>query len=33
MHLSTQPDLEVCGEAEDLPGELASWRPHSPTWQ
>ncbi len=23
MHLSTQPDLEVCGEAEDLPGALA----------
>src|SRR5262249_36434741 len=23
MHLSTQPDLEVCGEAEDLPGPLA----------
>ena len=22
MHLSTQPDLEVCGEAEDLPGAL-----------
>jgi DNA-binding NarL/FixJ family response regulator len=23
MHLATQPDLEVCGEAEDLPGALA----------
>jgi DNA-binding NarL/FixJ family response regulator len=23
MHLSTQPDLVVCGEAEDLPGALA----------
>jgi DNA-binding NarL/FixJ family response regulator len=23
MHLSTQPDLEVCGEAEDLSGALA----------
>jgi DNA-binding NarL/FixJ family response regulator len=23
MHLGTQPDLEVCGEAEDLPGALA----------
>jgi DNA-binding NarL/FixJ family response regulator len=23
MHLSAQPDLEVCGEAEDLPGALA----------
>jgi DNA-binding NarL/FixJ family response regulator len=23
MHLATQPDLEVCGEAEDLPGGLA----------
>jgi DNA-binding NarL/FixJ family response regulator len=23
MHLSTQPDLEVCGEAEDVPGALA----------
>src|SRR6516164_8884369 len=23
MHLSTQPDLEVCGEAEDLAGALA----------
>jgi DNA-binding NarL/FixJ family response regulator len=23
MHLSTQPDLEVCGEAEDLPSALA----------
>jgi DNA-binding NarL/FixJ family response regulator len=23
LHLSTQPDLEVCGEAEDLPGALA----------
>jgi DNA-binding NarL/FixJ family response regulator len=23
MHLSTQPDLEVCGAAEDLPGALA----------
>jgi DNA-binding NarL/FixJ family response regulator len=23
MHLTTQPDLEVCGEAEDLPGALA----------
>ncbi len=22
MHLATQPDLEVCGEAEDLPGRL-----------
>jgi DNA-binding NarL/FixJ family response regulator len=22
MHLATQPDLEVCGEAEDLPGAL-----------
>src|SRR5215469_12272345 len=30
MHLSTQPDLEVCGEAEDLPSALtllASARP------
>jgi DNA-binding NarL/FixJ family response regulator len=30
MHLATQPDLEVCGEAEDLPGalaQLASARP------
>ena len=30
MHLATQPDLEVCGEAEDLPGALtllASTRP------
>ena len=30
MHLATQPDLEVCGEAEDLPGALtllASARP------
>ena len=30
MHLATQPDLEVCGEAEDLPGALtllASSRP------
>jgi DNA-binding NarL/FixJ family response regulator len=30
MHLATQPDLEVCGEAEDLPGALdllASVRP------
>jgi DNA-binding NarL/FixJ family response regulator len=30
MHLATQPDLEVCGEAEDLPGalaQLASTRP------
>jgi DNA-binding NarL/FixJ family response regulator len=24
MHLTTQPDLEVCGEAEDLPGAVAS---------
>ena len=23
MHLATQPDLELCGEAEDLPGALA----------
>jgi DNA-binding NarL/FixJ family response regulator len=23
MHLAAQPDLEVCGEAEDLPGALA----------
>jgi len=23
MHLATQPDLEVCGEADDLPGALA----------
>jgi DNA-binding NarL/FixJ family response regulator len=23
MHLATQPDLEVCGEAEDLPGAMA----------
>jgi DNA-binding NarL/FixJ family response regulator len=23
MHLATQPDFEVCGEAEDLPGALA----------
>jgi DNA-binding NarL/FixJ family response regulator len=23
MHLATQPDLEVCGEAQDLPGALA----------
>jgi DNA-binding NarL/FixJ family response regulator len=23
MHIATQPDLEVCGEAEDLPGALA----------
>src|SRR5215469_13723449 len=23
MRLATQPDLEVCGEAEDLPGALA----------
>ena len=23
LHLSAQPDLEVCGEAEDLPGALA----------
>jgi DNA-binding NarL/FixJ family response regulator len=23
MHLATQPDLEVCGEAEDVPGALA----------
>jgi DNA-binding NarL/FixJ family response regulator len=23
MHLATDPDLEVCGEAEDLPGALA----------
>jgi DNA-binding NarL/FixJ family response regulator len=23
MHLATQPDLEMCGEAEDLPGALA----------
>ena len=23
LHLATQPDLEVCGEAEDLPGALA----------
>jgi DNA-binding NarL/FixJ family response regulator len=22
MHLATQPDLEVCGEAEDLSGAL-----------
>jgi DNA-binding NarL/FixJ family response regulator len=30
MHLATQPDLELCGEAEDLPGaltQLASSRP------
>jgi DNA-binding NarL/FixJ family response regulator len=30
MHLATQPDLQVCGEAEDLPGAvalLASARP------
>ncbi len=30
MHLATQPDLEVCGDAEDLPGALtllASARP------
>jgi DNA-binding NarL/FixJ family response regulator len=23
MHLTTQPDLEVCGQAEDIPGALA----------
>ena len=23
MHLATQPDLEVCGAAEDVPGALA----------
>ena len=32
MQIATEPDLEVCGEAEDVPGALALLSSARPTW-